>query len=313
MMHVNQFQHVNNFLNLEVANDLRQFFGCVCGWMIGGNQRMETLNMRGTPIDCSFWFLFFFGDFASGKFVAGMLNARKNQCRVSLQRCAIWPWIFSSRHGAWKICSRDLCPTIWPDPDPKNPAKKIDQGTFQMLGTDVHKMCLKPVWPPFCTTDWKHPVVHMHLLCLKPVWHPFCTVHWRHPVVHMHRLYFKRNVWQPFCPAHWKHPVAHVHLLCLQIVWRPFCAAHWIVNTQWRRCTWFAWKKKCGGIQWCTCTCSVFKLLCNHFASYIGSTQLLSCTGSVFKTVYRALEAPSGAHAPDVSWKNVWNPVSTEH
>ena len=89
MMHVNQFQHVNNFLNLEVANDLRQFFGCVCGWMIGGNQRMETLNMRGTPIDCRFRFLFFFGGFASGKFVAGMLNARKNQCRVSLQRCAI--------------------------------------------------------------------------------------------------------------------------------------------------------------------------------------------------------------------------------
>ena len=88
-MHVNQFQHVNNFLNLEVANDLRQFFGCVCGWMIGGNQRMETLNMRGTPIDCSFRFLFFFGGFASGKFVAGMLNAWKNQCRVSLQRCAI--------------------------------------------------------------------------------------------------------------------------------------------------------------------------------------------------------------------------------
>ena len=59
MMHVNQFQHVNNFLNLEVANDLRQFFGCVCGWMIGGNQRMETLNMGAPTIDCSFRFLFF--------------------------------------------------------------------------------------------------------------------------------------------------------------------------------------------------------------------------------------------------------------
>ena len=58
-MHVNQFQHVNNFLNLEVANDLRQFFGCVCGWMIGGNQRMETLNMGAPTIDCSFRFLFF--------------------------------------------------------------------------------------------------------------------------------------------------------------------------------------------------------------------------------------------------------------
>ena len=67
MMHVNQFQHVNNFLNLEVANDLRQFFGCVCGWMIGGNQRMETLNMRGTPIDCSFRFLFFFWWFCEWK------------------------------------------------------------------------------------------------------------------------------------------------------------------------------------------------------------------------------------------------------
>ena len=54
MSHVNQFQHVTNFPNLEVANDSQQFFGCVCGWMIGGNQRMETLNMGATTIDCSF-------------------------------------------------------------------------------------------------------------------------------------------------------------------------------------------------------------------------------------------------------------------
>ena len=41
----------------------------------------------------------------------------------------------------------------------------------------------------------------------------------------------------------------------------------------------------------------------NRFVPYIGSTQLFSCTGFVFKIVYRALEAPSGAHVPDMSWK----------
>ena len=259
---------------------------------------------------------------------------------VALERCAIWPGNFFFEAWSWKICSRDLCPTIWPDPDPKNLAKKIDQGTFQMLGTDVHKMCLKPVWPPFCTTYWKHPVVHMHLLCLKPVWHPFCTVHWRHPVVHMHRLYFEHNVWQAFCSGYWKRPVAHVHLLSLQIVWRPLCAAHWIWTTQWRRCTWSAWKKKCGGIQWCTCTCFDFPGIehaCHKFSTrqtakkrgtgncnqllalpclrfpFVGSHQS-STHKRIRKIVTNRWQPPSSENCWHVGfgwhatlWTNVWN------
>ena len=82
MSHVNQNQHVNNFLNLEVANDLRQFFGCVRGWMIGGNQRMETLNMGAPTIDCSFRFLFFWW-FGEWKICGRHAQCPENQSRYT--------------------------------------------------------------------------------------------------------------------------------------------------------------------------------------------------------------------------------------
>ena len=204
--------------------------------------------------------------------------------------------IFSSRHGAGRFVPGTCVQLSGRIRIPKIQPKKLTRGPSrcwaQMCTRCVLNLCDHHFVPQIGSTQW--------CTCTCSVLNPYDT-HFVPYIGGIQWCTYTGSILSEMCD---NHSVPHIGSIqwrmctcCLQIVWRPFCAAHWIGNTQWRRCTWSAWKKKCGGIQWWTCTCSVFKLLCNHFVPYIGSTQLFSCTGSVFKTVYRALEAPSGAHA----------------
>ena len=219
------FNIFNNLPNLEVANDVQQFFGRICGRKIAEGRQMGD----------NYYFFSSKRRLASGP-VAGSLEA--------------YPWtsggydpppasvrasedvsIPTKRRGLISnICQRltfSPCPCL-------NHLSQCRQpiSTFAAMGHET-------IWTifeaqSFHSRSFSHvdvflahmsPVNQFHLLCLKPVWHPFCTVHWRHPVVHTHRLYFSSEMWHPFYPAHWKDPEAHVHFLSLKrLGYMPYSA-----------------------------------------------------------------------------------------
>lgn len=247
MMHVNQFQHVNNFLNLEVANDLRQFFGCVCGWMIGGNQRMETLNMRGTPIDCSFRFLFFFGRFCEWKICGRHAQCpEKSMQGIAPKMCDLTMDFFLRGMEPGRFAPGTCVQLSGRIRIPKIQPKKLTRGPSrcwaQMCTRCVLNLCDHHFVPQIGSTPW--------CTCTCSVLNPYDThfvpyiggIQWctctgsilsemcdNHSVLHIGSIQWRmctalssNCVTSILCRTlNWKHPVTQMHLICLkEKVWR---------------------------------------------------------------------------------------------
>ena len=127
---------------------MRQFFGCVCGWMIGGNQRMESLNMRGTPIDCSFRFLFFLLVLRVENFWQGC--SMPNLKVIAPKMCDL-PMDFFLRG--------------------MEPGRFAPGTCVQLSG----RIRIPKIHPKNLTREpSRHPVVHVYLLSFQTVVQPFC-------------------------------------------------------------------------------------------------------------------------------------------